>query len=57
MKDYKVEHGSNQSKLDRAVGYLKERGIWRGDVDCHHRYKNSDGRIVVPGRRLSPRGF
>ena len=51
MKDYKPEHGSYEDKLGRAVGYLIERGIWRGRADCQHRYRNSHGKLVVP--RLS----
>ena len=45
MRDYKPEHGSYEDKLGRAIGYLKEKGIWRGSSTCNHRYKNSDGRV------------
>ena len=57
MKDHKVEHGSLQDKLDRAKGYLNERGINRNSVACQHRYKNSDGKIVYPTRKLFPWSF
>ncbi len=57
MKDYKLEHGSTQQKLEQAIGYLKEKGIWRGSSACQHRYRNADGRLVLPTRKLMPGGF
>ena len=57
MTDYKLEHGSMQQKREQAIGYLKEKGIWRGSSDCQHRYRNSDGRVVLPTRKLLPGGF
>ena len=57
MKDVKAEWGSQQQKLEQAIGYLKEKGIWRGSSTCQHRYRNSDGRVVIPVRKLMPGGF
>ena len=61
MKDYKPAPNSYEDKLGRAIGYLLERGIWRGKADCRHRYVNSHGKVVVPSlsiyRRQDVRGL
>ncbi len=61
MKDFAdkkwLSEPLKDDRLDNAIAYLKERNLWRGSPSCEHVYKNSDGRVVVPGRRLMPGGF
>jgi hypothetical protein len=45
MRDCRARD-AQQEKLERAIGYLKERGIWRGCARCNHHY--SSGPSVLP---------
>lgn len=42
MKDHKPEYMSTSDKLARAIGYLKERGIYRGRTQCCHQYTKAE---------------
>lgn len=45
MKDYKAT-STMQAKRERAIGLLKALGIWRGQADCKHVYRNSQGEVT-----------
>jgi hypothetical protein len=51
MRDHRAKD-SHQEKRERAIGYLKERGIWRGCCDCDHQYKPA-GLSSLPSRSVS----
>jgi hypothetical protein len=46
MRDCRARD-AQQEKLERAIGYLKERGIWRGCARCNHHYQPG-GLSVIP---------
>lgn len=51
MKDMKATNPM-QAKRERAIGLLKNLGLWRGCTECHHKYRNSRGQITHPGMKF-----